>query len=87
MVIKKTRPYNDENCIFSCKYSNKDILLDVSSQHLNFEELILHIVMEGTMSQNFNLGLSFDFIDSRKEKFKKIKRKSPVFSNKIKTKP
>ena len=38
----------------------------MSSPHLKFYILILHIVMEGTVSQNFNLGLSFHFIESRK---------------------
>ena len=38
----------------------------MSSPNLKFYILILHIVMEGTVSQNFNLGLSFHFIESKK---------------------
>ena len=33
---------------------------------MKFYILILHIVMEGTVSKNFDLGPSFYFIDSRK---------------------
>ena len=33
---------------------------------MKFYILILDIVMEGTLSQNFDLGPSFYFIDSRK---------------------
>ena len=33
---------------------------------MKFYILIPDIVMEGTLSQNFNLGLRFHFIESRK---------------------
>ena len=33
---------------------------------MKFYALILHIVMEGTLSQNFDLGPCFYFIDYRK---------------------
>ena len=33
---------------------------------MKFYILILDIVMEGTVSQNFDLGLRFQFIESRK---------------------
>ena len=33
---------------------------------MKFYILILHIVIEGTVSQNFDLGPSLYFIDSRK---------------------
>ena len=33
---------------------------------MKFSILILDIVMEGTVSQNFNLSLSFHIIESRK---------------------
>ena len=50
-----------------------------------FYILILDIMMEGTVSQIFNLSLSFHLIESRKLSLKKHK-KLPVFSNQIKTK-
>ena len=33
---------------------------------IKFYTLVLDIVMEGTLSQNFNLNLGFHFIESRK---------------------
>ena len=38
---------------------------------MRFYILILDIVMEGNVSQNFNLSLSFHFIESRKLSLKK----------------
>ena len=38
----------------------------MSYPFMKFYILILDIVMEGTVSQNFNLGLRFHFIQSRK---------------------
>ena len=37
----------------------------MSSLHLKFYILILHIMMEETLSQNFNSGLGFYFVESR----------------------
>ena len=59
----------------------------MSSPCKKFETLILHIVMEGTVSQNYNLSLGFDFIDFRGQNASKYHRMLPVFSNRIKTKP
>ena len=38
---------------------------------MKFYILILAMVMEGTVSQNFNLSLRFHFIESRKLSFKR----------------
>ena len=46
---------------------------------MKFEKLIIHIVLEGTVSQNFNLGPSLDFIDSRKKWLKKSKKVTRFF--------
>ena len=59
----------------------------MSSPRMKFGTVILHTVMEGIMSQNFNLGLSFDFIDFRKNYFKISYKVTGFFLNIIKTKP
>ena len=86
MVFEKFQTYKSENYIFSLYFLNSDISPYMSSPRMKLGRVILHIVMEGTVSQNFNLGLSLDFIDFSKEYFK-YHRKLPVFSNKMKTKP
>ena len=43
----------------------------MSYPFMKFYILILDIVVEGIMSQNFNLGLRFHLIESRKYYFKK----------------
>ena len=45
---------------------------------MKFEQLIIHIVLEGSVSHNLNVGPSFDFIDYRKIWSKK-KKKSYTF--------
>ena len=70
MVPEKIQTYKSENSFFSWYFLNSDISLNMSSLLMKLETVILHIVMEGTVSQNFNLGLSFDFIDFRKKYFK-----------------
>ena len=47
-------------------FFNRDISLNILFPYLEFYILIIHIVIEGTVSQNFDLGPSFHFIDSRK---------------------
>ena len=46
---------------------------------MRFYILIRDIVMEGTVSQNFNLSLSFHFIESRKLSLKNPIKSYPVF--------
>ena len=59
----------------------------MSSPHMKSETSILHIAMEGNVSQNFDLGLRLDFIDFRKKNDSKYHRKLTVLLNEIKTKP
>ena len=55
-------------------------------------EIFIHIIevcLEGSVSQNFDIRLSFCFMVCRKRKFAKITKKSqklPVFFYKIKSK-
>ena len=58
-----------ENFIFSRYFLNRDISLNMSYLFMKFYILMLDIVMEGTLSQNFDLGLRFYFIESRKKCF------------------
>ena len=59
-VLEKLQPYENKNYLFLI-FLNREILLNMSSPHFKFYILILHILMEGTVSQNFDLG-----IESRK---------------------
>ena len=70
MVLDKFQTYKSENCTFSWYFFNSDISPNMSSPRMKLGTVILHIVMEGTMFQNFNLGLSFYFIDYSKKYFK-----------------
>ena len=64
---------------------------------MEFYILILHIVMEGTVSQNFDMGPTFHYIYILEnntfhfiyilENNTKNHKKLPLFSNKIRTKP
>ena len=65
-LLEKIEPYETENCIFSWYFFNGDISLNIVFPYMKFYILILHIVIEGTVSQIFDLGPSFYFIDSRK---------------------
>ena len=47
-------------------FFNVDISLNMSYPHIKFYILILHIIIEGTVSQNVDFGLRFHFIESRK---------------------
>ena len=71
-VLEKIEPSETENCIFSWYFLNGDVSLNILFLYMKFYILILHIVIEGTVSQNFDLGPSFHFIDSRKWFYKKI---------------
>ena len=46
-------------------FLNMDIPVNIAHMHLKFRIYILEIQMEGTVSQNVDLGLSFYFIKSR----------------------
>ena len=51
---------------FSFNYLNKDILLDKIYTVFKIYILILDTIMEGTVSQNFDLGPRFYFMKCRK---------------------
>ena len=53
-------------------FLNKDILLNMSYTVFKLDMLIFDIMMEGTMSQIFDLGSRFYFMKCRKYCFKKI---------------
>ena len=48
-----------------------DSSLDIAHIHMKFDMCILEIHMKESVSQNFDLGPSFDFMKSRKLSFKK----------------
>ena len=47
---------------FTNIFLNVDISINVEYKPFNFFEVILDIIMEGTVSQIFYLGLSFSFM-------------------------
>ena len=63
-----------------------DISLNTKDTVLNFEMCIDHIYTQGSLSQNFYLGPSFYFIESRKLSLKKRPKVSRFFLPKTKTK-
>ena len=66
---------NDNNIfIFYEQFLNKDISVVISNSPLKFSTCIHEIEMEGIMSQNFDLGPSFNFIKCRKLHLKKIQK-------------
>ena len=62
-----------------------DISLNTKDTDLKFVRYIHHIYTQGSVSQIFNLGPSFYFIESRKLSLKKD-QKFPVILHKMKTK-
>ena len=64
-------------CFFHVHFLNMDISVNITHTSFRFETCILEIQMEGSMSQNFDIGPSFHFMKSRKLFFKyKLKPKS-----------
>ena len=66
-----------------------DISLIMVLIRLNIYMCIAEICMGGSVSQNFDIGLSFCFIVCRRRNFEKKYKKSqklPVFCDKIKAK-
>ena len=55
----------NEKCIFSSNFFNKDILLDMLYTVFKIDMLILDTMMEGTVSQIFDLGPRFYFMDCK----------------------
>ena len=55
-----------KNAFFSFILFNKDILLNILYTVFKIDMLILDAMMEGTMSQFFNLGPGFYFMKCRK---------------------
>ena len=79
---------NLKKLIFHVYFLNMDISLIISLICLKICMCIPEICMKGSMSQNFDLGLSFCFMLVRRwnfgEKYKKS-QKLPVLYHKIKT--
>ena len=74
--------------IFHVYFLNMDISLIIALTSLEICMCIAEICMEGSVSQNFDLGLSFCFMQCRRRHFEKKVQKSqklPVFYHKIKT--
>ena len=75
--------------IFHIYFLNKDISLTKALIYLKTWIYICEICLEGSVSQNFDLGLSFCFMVYRRRDFDKKYKKSqklPVFCHKIITK-
>ena len=56
---------------FHVNFLNMDISVNITHTSFRFETCILVIWMEGSLSQNFDIDLSFHFMKSRKLFFKK----------------
>ena len=79
---------NMKTNIFHVYFLNMDISLIIAPISLKICMCIAEIDMEGSVSQNFDLGLSFCFMQCRRRHFEKKYKKSqkfPVFYHKIKT--
>ena len=79
---------NLKSPIFHVYFLNMDSSLIIAAFCLKNCIYIAEICMEGSMSQNFDLGLSFCFMVCRRKHFEKKYKKSqklPVFYHKIKT--
>ena len=77
-----------ENPHFPHIFFNMDISLIIALISLKICMYIAGICMERTLSQNFELGLSFCFMVCRRRNFErkyKNSQKLPVFYHKIKT--
>ena len=61
----------NENLIFYQHFLNMDISLPVSYKSFKFLTCIHEIWMQGKVSQNFDLGPSFDFMRCRNLNIKK----------------
>ena len=51
--------------IFHLNFLNKDFSVTIAHRPFKFETCILDIQMEGSMSQNFDIGPSFHFMKCR----------------------
>ena len=66
-----------ENSYFSCIYFNMDISLIIALICLKICMFLAELCMEGSVSQNFDLGLSFYFMLCRRRHFEKKYQKLP----------
>ena len=60
-----------ENSLFSLHFLNKDISFNIPYKFLKFDIHVHKGHLEGSVSQIFDLGPSFYFMQSRKKSFKK----------------
>ena len=60
-----------ENSLFLKYFLNKDISFNILWKFMKFKIHVLDGHSEGTVSQIFDLGLRFYFMQSRKKSFKK----------------
>ena len=75
--------------IFHVYFFNMDISLIIALICLKICMFLSELCMEGSVSQNFDLGLSFYFMLCRRRHFEKKYKKSqklPIFYHKKKTK-
>ena len=67
----------NENLIFHEYFFNMDISLNIPYKHFKFSTSIHKIQMEGSVSQNFDLGPNFHFMKCRSlylKKWQKVTR-------------
>ena len=79
---------NRKILIFHIYFLNKHISLNIRLTCLTTAIHVSETHLEGRVSQNFDIGLSLDFIACRKGGIQKNTKKSqklPVFCSKIKT--
>ena len=79
---------NKKILIFLIYFLNKDISLDMRLTYLKMAMHVYETHLEGRVSQNFDIGLSLNFIACRSGRFKKNTKNSqklPVFCSKMKT--
>ena len=76
----------NENLFFYQLFFNMDISLPITYKPFKFSTCIHEIWLQGRVSQNFDLGPSYDFMKCRNLNIKKLDKKLPIFLHKIKTK-
>ena len=76
-----------KNYFFHQHFLNGDKSLHRHKKLLKFCLCVLQYHIEGTVSQNFYLGLSFCFMKSRKNKFQEMIKSYPFFTIKTKLSP
>ena len=83
--IELYMPWEFKNCNFQYFFSKWIFSVIYDAKFTKFETCVVEGRTEGTVSQIFDLGLSYHFMQSRKNEDAKIGKKFPVFCHKMKS--